>query len=74
MNKNLHRIYKLRLKRLLISFLFLTLFASAGAQIVTATDEKNKQVNGAAITRNGTNKDVSGAYSGNLEKQAPKGF
>ena len=74
MNKNLHRIYKLRLKGLLLSFLFFTLFASAGAQIVTATDEKNKPVNGAAITGNGTNKDATGAYSGNLEKQAPKGI
>ena len=73
MNKNLHRVYKLRLKRLLLSFLFFTLFASAGAQIVTATDEKNKPVNGAAITGNGTNKDTTGAYS-HLEKQAPKGF
>jgi hypothetical protein len=76
MNKNLHRIHKLRLKRLLLSFLFFTLFASAWAQIVTdtITDEKNKPVNGATITGKGTTKATAGAYSGSLEKQAPKGF
>lgn len=37
MNMNLHHTYKLRLKRLLLSFLFFTLAASAGAQIVRDT-------------------------------------
>ncbi|HKO81299.1 MAG TPA: alpha/beta hydrolase-fold protein, partial [Chitinophagaceae bacterium] len=63
MNKRLHRMYKLSLKRVLLSFLFFTLVGSAQAQI--ARDTMTGKGIATAITR---------ADSRSLEKQAPKGF